>query len=171
VGRRCRSASIKDIAEELDLDWETVKALDQQYLRAQLLRVGTPGPKVIGIDEISIRKRHVYRIVVGDLIRGRPIWFGGEDLSRASLQRFYDWLGENQAKRIRLGVMDRWKAFRNATAEHAPQAAVLFDKFHVMRHRGQALDQVRKAEYARLSGEIVSSSRVRSTRGSRAGRI
>ncbi len=30
--------------------------------------------------------------------------------------------------------------------------AILFDKFHVMRHLGEALDQVRKSEYARLRG-------------------
>jgi hypothetical protein len=40
---------------------------------------GTPGPTVIGIDEVSIRKGHDYRIVVSDLIRERPIWFGGQD--------------------------------------------------------------------------------------------
>jgi hypothetical protein len=32
-------------------------------------------------------------------------------------------------------------------------AAVLFDKFHVMRHLGEALDKVRRAEYHRLSGK------------------
>ena len=31
--------------------------------------------------------------------------------------------------------------------------AILFDKFHIMRHLGEALDTVRKAEYARLSGK------------------
>lgn len=35
---------------------------------------------------------------------------------------------------------------------HVPQAAILFDKFHIMRHPGEALDKVRKREYARLSG-------------------
>jgi transposase len=49
--------------------------------------------------------------------------------------------------------MDMWKPFRNAAAEYAPQAAILFDKFHVMRHLGEALDKVRKSEYARLSGK------------------
>jgi len=122
-------------------------------MRAQLKRAGTPGPKAIGIDEISIRKGHTYRIVVSDLIRGRPIWFGGEDRSEASMRQFYDWLGENKAKRIRLAVMDMWKPFRNVTNEKAPQAAILFDKFHVMRHLGEALDKVRKSEYARLSGK------------------
>jgi transposase len=150
VGRRCRSATIKDVARELRLDWHTVKELEKQYMAA---KIGKPGPLAIGIDEISIRKGHTYRIVVSDLVRGRPIWFGGQDRSEASLAQFYDWLGENKAQRIRLAVMDMWKPFRNVTRAKAPHAAILFDKFHVLRHLNEALDQVRKSEYARLSGK------------------
>jgi transposase len=79
VGRRCRASPIRDVARELALDWHTVKELDKQYMRAQLARAGSPAPRVIGIDEISVRKGHVYRIVVSDLLRGRAIWLG-EDL-------------------------------------------------------------------------------------------
>jgi hypothetical protein len=53
----------------LHLDWHTVKELEKQYMREQLRRAGTPAPKVIGIDEISIKKRHVYRILVSELVR------------------------------------------------------------------------------------------------------
>ena len=151
VGRRCRDSSIQDIARELHLDWKTVKSLEKQYMREQLRRVGLPGPKVIGIDEISIRKGHTYRIVVSDLLRQRPIWFGGQDRSEASMNRFFEELGVKKARKIQLAVMDMWKAFRNSTEKHAPQAAILYDKFHVMRHLNEALDKVRKKEYARLS--------------------
>jgi transposase len=153
VGRRCRGAAIKDVADELALDWHTVKSLDMQYMQAQLKRAGMPGPRAIGIDEISIRKGHTYRIVVSDLERGRPIWFGGEDRSEASMNQFYLWLGKKKSSLLRLAVMDMWKPFRLATHAHAPQAAILFDKFHIMRHLGDALDKVRKTEYARLSGK------------------
>lgn len=153
VGRRCRASTIKDVAEELHLDWHAVKGLDKEYMRVQLERTGVPGPKAIGIDEISIRKGHTYRIVVSDLIRRRPIWFGGEDRSEASMEQFYDWLGEKKTRGIRLAVMDMWKPFRNVTTRRAPQAAILFDKFHVMRHLNDALDKVRKSEYARLQGK------------------
>lgn len=152
VGRRCREAPIKDVAAELKLDWHAVKALDQQYMEAQLKRAGRPGPKAIGIDEIAIRKGHSYRIVVSDLIRRRAIWFGGDDRSEASMAEFYAWLGPKKSSRIRLAVMDMWKPFRVVTAAHAPKAAILFDKFHVMRHLGEALDEVRKSEYRRLAG-------------------
>ncbi len=153
VGRRCRNSTIKEVAEELHLHWSSVKELDKQYMGAQLAKAGTPAPKAIGIDEISIRKGHTYRIVVSDLIRGRPIWFGGENRSEESMSQFYAWLGGKKSRGLRLAVMDMWKPFRTATEEHAPNAAILFDKFHVMRHLGAALDQVRKSEYARLTGK------------------
>ena len=152
VGRRCRGSTIQDIAKELHLNWKTVKALEKQYMREQLGRVGNPGPKVIGIDEFSLRKGHTYRLVVSDLERKRPIWFGGEDRSEESLDRFYQWLGSKKSQKIKLAVMDMWKAFRNSTANNASQAGILFDKFHVMRHLNEALDKVRKREYARLTG-------------------
>jgi transposase len=153
VGRRCRASTVQDVAKELCLDWHTVKELDKQYMAAQLERAGTPGPKAIGIDEISIRKGHTYRIVVSDLCRGRPIGFGGADRSEEAMLEFYDWLGEGKARGIRLAVMDMWKPFRKVTQRAAPQAAILFDKFHVMRHLNAALDKVRKSEYARLQGQ------------------
>ena len=153
VGRRCRQASIRDVAKELKLDWDTVKTLEMQYMRAQIERAGAPGPKAIGIDEISIRKGHNYRIVVSDLDRKRPIWFGGDDRSEASMAQFYAWLGPNKSSKIPLIVMDMWKPFHNVAQDKAPQAAILFDKFHIMRHLGEALDKVRKAEYARLRGK------------------
>ena len=71
-----RLRGVRDVARELALDRHRVKELDKQYVRAQLARAGSPAPRVIGIDEVSVRKRHVYRIVVSDLLRGRAIWCG-----------------------------------------------------------------------------------------------
>ena len=153
VGRKCRTMTIKDVAKELKLDWHAVKALDKEYMQAQLRRNPIAAPRAIGIDEISLRKGHIYRIVVSDLERGRPIWFGGEDRSEESMNMFYEWLGPKKTKKIQLAVMDMWKAFEKSTKENAPDAAILYDKFHVIRHLGDALDKVRKMEYSRLSGK------------------
>lgn len=153
VGKQCRSASIKEVADDLCLDWHAVKEMDKLYMREQLMRAGEPRPAVIGIDEISIRKGHVYRIVVSDLERTQPIWFGGIDRSEDSLTMFYDFLGALRSRRIRLAVMDMWKPFRTVTEAQAPEAAILYDKFHVLRHLNAAMDQVRKAEYKRLTNQ------------------
>jgi transposase len=154
VGQRCRDSTVKAIADELDLDWQTVKELDKPYMAEQLRQAGPPAPTVIGIDEIAIGHRHSYRIVVSDLLRGRPIWFGGTDRSEASLDLFSAWLGPEKSAQIRLAVMAMWKAFRNATLKegNAPQALIIFDKFPVLSHLQKALDPVRKNEYARRTG-------------------
>jgi transposase len=70
IRRRCRNSSIQDVAKERLLDWKTVKALEMEYMREQIKRAGHPRPEVLGVDEISIRKGHTYRIVVSD-------WSGG----------------------------------------------------------------------------------------------
>ena len=151
VGRRCEKSTIKDVAKELMLDWKTVKNLEKEYLKAKLKKAGPIDPEIIGIDEVSIRKGHEYRIVVSDLIHKRPIWFGGIDRSKDSLDIFYQSLNCLQRKKIRLVVIDMWKAFEKSTKENIPDAAILYDKFHVIRHLNEALDKVRRLEYKRVN--------------------
>ena len=131
VGRKCRTMTVKNVAKELKLDWHTVKALDKEYMQKQLQRNPIAAPGVVGIDERSLRRGHTYRIVVSDLERGRPIWYGGEDRSEESPDMFYEWLGPKKMKKIRLAVTDMWKAFKKSTKRNVPQAAILFDKFHI----------------------------------------
>jgi len=89
-------------------------------MNKQLKQAPEIAPQVIGIDEISVKKGHQYRIVVSDLIEKRPIWFGGKDCSEESLNEFYEWLGADKSAQIRLAVVDMWKPFRKATGNHAP---------------------------------------------------
>lgn len=152
VGKRCQSACIKSVADELCLDWKTVKELEKEYLEYKLTLVDNSSPKAIGVDEISISKGHSYRIVVSDLETRRAIWIGGKDRSESSMDEFYKTLEADKVKDIRLAVMDMWKAFRKSTKKNAPNAAILFDKFHVIKHLQDALNTVRKSEYKRLSG-------------------
>ena len=151
VGTLCRDMSNKAVAQLLHLHVHTVKDLDIRYMQAWLAKTPPPAPQVIGVDELSIKKGHTYRIVVSDLERGHPIWVGGQGRTAADLDRFFLALGPQKTARIRLAVMDMWKAFRNSVQVHAPQAQILFDKFHILRHLADAMDQVRRAEYTRVA--------------------
>ncbi len=170
VGKRCRASSIKEVAGELLLDWHTVKELDKCYMREQLRRIGTPGPKIVGIDEIAIRKGHTCRIVVSDLLRRRANWFGGTDRSEASMDAFYRVIAQKKAKRIRLAVMDMWKAFRNSANRNAPQAAILFDKSTSCVTWATRSMRFARASTAGWSEGIAATSRGRNTHCCRAGR-
>jgi transposase len=153
VGKLCRDMPNKAVAEIEHLHDSTVKALDKLYMQQQVARAGMPPPRAMGVDEIAIRKGHNYRGVVSDLDRARPIWVGGEGRKAVDLDQFFLALGPAKSTRIDLAVMDLWKPFRNSLTRNAPQARIVFDKFHILRPLSNALDEVRRAEYRRLKGK------------------
>ena len=116
IGALCRTITNKDVAELEGLHDSTVKKLDKIYMEKQVAKAGLPAPRVIGVDEISIRKGHDYRIIVSDLDRSRPIWVGGRGRSEADLDLFFQELGERKARRIKLAptLLTRLRAYRMA---------------------------------------------------------
>ena len=153
VGRLCREMTNKAVAEIERLHHTTVKDLDKLYMAEQLKRSPMPAPRAVGIDEIAIRKGHNYRIVVSDLDQARPIWIGGKGRTEADLDLFFAALGARKSASIKIVVMDMWRAFHNSTTRNVPRARIIFDKFHIISHLGEALDEVRRSEYRRLTGK------------------
>jgi len=153
VGALCREMTNAAVAQAERLHNSTVKDLDRIYMQQQVARAGLPAPRAIGVDEIAIRKGHDYRIVVSDLDRRRPIWVGGKGRTEADMDLFFATLGTKKTARIQLAAMDMWKPFRASLMRHAPHARVIFDKFHIVRHLGDALDEVRRREYRRLAAK------------------
>ena len=148
VGNLCRDMTVSRVAEIERLHHTTVKDLDKLYMRRQIELAGPPRPRAIGVDEISIRKGHNYRVIVSDLDRRRPIWVGGEGRKEKDLDEFFEFIGKTKSKRIKLAAMDMWKAFRKSTLKNAPEALIIYDKFHIMSHLSKALDQVRRTHRA-----------------------
>jgi transposase len=102
---------------------------------------------VIGIDETSCAKGHDYITLVHDLERSRLIFATpGKDAS--TLERFGQDLKAHQgdAKKIAIVCMDMSKAFIQGAAKHLPQAAIAFDRFHVIQMANKAVDAVRREE-------------------------
>lgn len=144
--------SVKRVAELQNLKWDQVWRMEKSYMR-RLVEQNPPSEELraIGIDEISTRKGHTYCVVVADLERKRPIWLGGEGRTEQDLQLFFDGMGAQRCENIELAVMDMWKPFRKATLKNAPNAQIIYDKFHIMNHLADALDQVRRSEYKRVN--------------------
>ena len=126
VGQLCRSMTNKAVAELERLHDSTVKDLSKRYMAEQVRRARLPAPRAIGIDEIAVHKGHDYRVVVSDLERGRPIWFGGSGRTEADIGQFFTELGPNKRARIELAVMDMWRPFRTSVNKNAANAAIVF---------------------------------------------
>ena len=152
IGRYADRTSVLEASRRYNIDYKTALAFEKAYLVRKRDNAPEVNPTRIGVDEIHLGKMG-YRVVVSDLDAGRPIWIGGTDRSQESFEAFFAWLGEEKTKQIRLGVMDMWKPYLAALKKFCPDADVVFDKFHVVAKMSEALDDVRRSEYARLNGE------------------
>lgn len=152
IGELCREMTVKRVAELNNLSWDQVWRMEKCYMR-RVIDNHPPSKQLraIGIDEVSIRKGHTYAVVVADLDQKRPIWLGGQGRSEQDLALFFDAMGTERCAPIEVAVMDMWKPFRKATLKAAPKAQIVYDKFHIIRHLADALDQVRRNEYKRVN--------------------
>ena len=154
IGRQCREKSIKAVSEETGLCWDTVKDLDKIYMKKQLAAYPAVSPRVIGIDELSIGTGQTYRIIIHDLEKRRPIWVGDErGRKKEGIDAYFNSLSPEQKSGIELAVMDMWPPYKNSTNEHCSNARIHYDHFHIAKHLNTAIDNVRRLEYKRLTGE------------------
>jgi len=101
----------------------------------------------MGVDEKAFRKGHSYLTLANDLIRGRVLYVA-EDRKQSSLDGFWETLTAEQISGIEAVAMDMWDPYIASVREHVPGAdgKIVFDKFHVAQHLGDAVDKVRRKE-------------------------
>ena len=151
VAELARQLSWQETARHFRLDWKSVASIVRRVVAYGLERRRRRPLHVLGIDEVSRRKGHHYLIIVYDLERG-ALWWVGEDRTEQTLTRFFTELGRRRAATIQIVCLDMWQAYLKAVQLHAPDAQVLFDRFHLVQHLNRAVDEVRRSEMRRLSG-------------------
>jgi transposase len=127
----------------LRLDWKTVKALDFAAMQTELGPVDLDGIEVIGMDEFAIQKGHRYATVVVEPTRKRVLWIG-RGRGRADVRPFFELLGPERCARLKAAVMDMNAGYEIEVKHHCPQAAIVFDLFHVVAKYGrEVIDRAR----------------------------
>jgi transposase len=136
----------------LGISWDQARAvMDRAVARGQQRKQATPVPR-IGVDEKAFRKGHVYMTVVCDLDRS-VVEYVTEDRTKESLHRYFSSRTPEQMRAFEAIAMDMWEPYVQATREAVPLAhdKIVFDRFHIMQHMTEAVDDVRKQEHRALS--------------------
>lgn len=147
-----REASIAAVARQLKLSWNAIDGIMQRAVRRGLKRRKRTPSRHIGVDETAFRKGHKYVTVVSD---GATVLHVADDRKQASLAAYYAGLSEAERGAIESISMDMWPAFINATLAAVPDAEnkIAFDKFHVAKYLGDAVDKVRRGENKALRAQ------------------
>ena len=153
VARDCEDAAVRRVASKWDLSPQTVRRIDKRALEAWSRRRKRRPLRVMGVDELFWQKGECLT-VVSDLETGEPIWAGPER-KRETLDRFFvEYLPPRRRRAVRAVCVDMWEPFLLSLREHLPRAAIVFDKFHVMKHVNAAIDETRRQEFFRQKGPL-----------------
>lgn len=142
-------ASLVQVADKsaakrmFNIAWRTVGRIVKRVVDACLSPHLLDDLVCIGVDETSYKRGHRYITIVSNLITGRVVWVG-KGKSSKTLGEFFEILGPQRAGKLELVTMDMGQAYQKAVGEWAPQADIVFDRFHVVKLMLEAMDDVRK---------------------------
>jgi transposase len=123
--------TIQDVARHVGVSWDVIKEMQKRDLTRRFSKPCLNDVHMIAIDEISARKGHHYLTVVLDMISGAVIFVGNGKGSDA-LDPFWKKVTRARAK-IEAVAMDMSPAYISAVSSHLPNAAIVFDHFHVIK--------------------------------------
>jgi transposase len=153
VGQACESAPARQVARRMGLAESTVRAIDLRCLERWEASRRKPPLRQMGVDELYRGKKGKFLTVVCNLKTGEPLWFGRERKKETLDDFFRSQLSSQQRKRIEAACVDMWVPFRQSIEEWAPQCKIVYDKFHILQHANDAIDEVRRAEFFRQGKE------------------
>ncbi len=160
------------------IDWQTVGRIIERVGDELLDESRLDDLFEISIDEVAWRKGHRYLTLVGDHRRRAVVW-GTEGKGKAAADEFFQELdpleqveqdaadsaeiqaqapaeeqaeqkiGERAAKLVAVS-MDMTGGYAKSVREHAPQATIVIDNYHVVQLATKALDEVRREHWNEL---------------------
>ena len=154
VGEACESASARRVAKQFGLAESTVRAIDLRYLERWNAQRAKPALRQMGVDEIYLGKATKFVTVVSNLETGEPLWLGRERKKETLDEFFRTQLSRRQRQRIEAACVDMWEPYKTSIEEWSPNCAIVYDKFHIMQHANQAVDEVRRAEFFRKGARM-----------------
>jgi transposase len=141
------AASQQAVADRLGLSWDEIHGIMERAVARGLKRREAEAIPRIGVDEKAFRKGHKYATLVTDLDRSRVLYVA-EDRKQTSLDGFWGTLTPQQLSSIEGVAMDMSEAYENSVRQHVAQAEdkIVYDKFHIAKNLGEAVDRVRRRE-------------------------
>ena len=149
-----KEASILAVSRQLGIGWKAIYGILHRAVERGLDRRIDRVVQDICVGEVSYKKRHKYLTIVSDAATG-TVFYVGVGRDQAALTRWFAQLSSAQLQGIRSVSMDMWPAYIRATKASLPNAAekICFDRFHVAKYLGEAVDKVRRQEHKELRAE------------------
>lgn len=146
-----KEATPAAVARRLGLTWEEANGIVERAVQRGLARRPSMAGRRLGVDEHSYLKHFQFVTMVVDLDE-QAVLHVADDRSAETLASYFESLSIDERLAIEAIAMDMWDPYRRTVRDYVPDGdtKIVFDKFHVMRHVIEAMDQVRRREQREL---------------------
>jgi len=138
----CRCMTIQHVADHLGVSWDVVKSIHKAYLQRRFSKPKLKKLTRIGIDEICVARLRKFLTVVLDLATGAVVYVG-KGKGKEALRAFWRKLRRTRAK-IEAVATDMAPAYVAAVLENLPAAALVLDRFHVVKYFNEKITLLRR---------------------------
>ncbi len=148
VARDCEDTAVNRVALKWGVSPQTARRIDKRALQRWSLGRRRRPLRHMGVDELFWQKGKCITIV-SDLELGEPIWVG-PNRNKEALDRFFaEELPPRRRRSVQAVCIDMSAPYAASIREHLPHAAIVFDKFHVMKYVNEAVESTRRNEISR----------------------
>jgi len=152
IGTMCEFSPVSRVAEMAGEGNMSVRRIDFNRMRRMLTRYKIPSVTHIAVDEVYARKKKKHPdenrnmrffTVITDLATKRVVWVS-EGRHKKALDEFFTLLGKDACDKIQVVAIDQHDDYRASVKEYCANAKVVWDKFHLLKTFGEAVNEVRK---------------------------
>lgn len=143
------SASVSKACELLKISWGQGHRIMENAVERGLKKRRLDEIKHVGMDEKNFGSRQSYISLMTDLDEGRVLEVI-ENRDQEAADFLWDTLTPEQRGQVDAVAVDMAAAYSASARENVPQAALVYDRFHISQHLAQAVDKVRRQEHRQL---------------------
>lgn len=146
------ASNVSRVATLMRLDWHTINKVLQRSVERGLARRRAEPIRYLGLDEKSFGRGHQYASVLTDLDRSRVLDVTRDRKTQDAVDLLKT-LTPEQRGGVRAVAIDMWPGYMSAVRQTLANAAIVHDKFHVVKYLNDAVDRVRRTEHKSLRAQ------------------
>jgi transposase len=147
-------ASVSGAMRILRISWDEAWHIQVRAVARGRERKKREPVRHMGVDEKSLAKGQDYMTLVYDLEKA-CVEYVVHGRGRETLDGYFRSRTQAELEGIEAVAMDMWDAYISSVEEHVPGASekIVFDRFHIMKHMVEAVNDVRKREHRELRAQ------------------
>lgn len=156
INRLSEVTTVLQVSKLESVDKMSCYKVDKHILQRLLQGYTIPDITQISVDEVYARspvqlkkgetREDLFLTIIIDHKTHKVIWVS-QSRRKEALDTFFEMIGSEACKRIKVVTCDQHKGYAESVRQYCPEAALVWDRFHLVQNFNEALNEERKKQW------------------------